>query len=72
MTCYTAQFSAGNLSRNGIARQVAEKIVQCNRILKTVVHGHSALSVSKVYTVVYFVLSKYKVFCLLALIFLIN
>ena len=28
--CYTVQFSS-NLSRNGIARQVAEKITQCNR-----------------------------------------
>ena len=25
---------SGNLSRNGIARQVAEKIVQCNMALK--------------------------------------
>ena len=30
--CYTVQFSS-NLSRNGIARQVAEKIAQCNRAL---------------------------------------
>ena len=30
--CYTVQFS-GNLSRNGIASQVAEKIAQCNRAL---------------------------------------
>ena len=29
---YTVQFSS-NLSRNGIARQVAEKIAQCNRAL---------------------------------------
>ena len=30
---YTVQFS-GNLSRNGIARQVADKIAQCNGALK--------------------------------------
>ena len=30
-SCYTMQFSS-NLSRNGIARQVAEKIAQCNRV----------------------------------------
>ena len=30
--CYTVQFSS-NLSRNGIARQAAEKIAQCNRAL---------------------------------------
>ena len=29
--CYTMQFSS-NLSRSGIARQVAEKIAQCNRV----------------------------------------
>ena len=31
--CYTVQFS-GNLSRNGIARQVAAKIAQCNRAIR--------------------------------------
>ena len=30
--CYTVQFS-GNLSRNGIAKQVAQKISQCNKAL---------------------------------------
>ena len=34
-TDVTLQFSS-NLSRNGIARQVAEKIAQCNRALTTV------------------------------------
>ena len=31
--CYTVQFS-NNLSCNGIARQVAEKIARCNRALR--------------------------------------
>ena len=33
VTCYTVQFFS-NLCRNGFARQVAEKIVQCNSALK--------------------------------------
>ena len=33
--CYTVQFSS-NLSRNGIARQVSEKIAQCNRALSEI------------------------------------
>ena len=32
---YTVQFFS-NLSRNGIAKQVAEKIAQCNRAFKLV------------------------------------
>ena len=32
---YTVQFS-NNFSRNGIARQVAEKIAQCNRALTAI------------------------------------